>query len=46
MDFRWQNRQLHDATEKRQKTDANELWLYFREVIEWVEATFPHYRKE
>ncbi|MCZ7552434.1 MAG: DUF262 domain-containing protein [Anaerolineales bacterium] len=26
--------------------NANELWLYFQEVIHWVEAVFPKYRKE
>ena len=26
--------------------NANELWLYFRGVIEWVKATFPVYRRE
>ena len=26
--------------------DASELWDFFREVIYWVESTFPHYRKE
>jgi hypothetical protein len=26
--------------------NANELWLYFRSVIGWVEATFPTYRRE
>ena len=25
---------------------ANELWLHFCKVIDWVEATFPNYRKE
>lgn len=25
---------------------ANPLWLYFQEVINWIEATFPQYRKE
>ncbi len=25
---------------------ANELWLYFKRVIDWVEATFPVKRKE
>ncbi|MBK7218666.1 MAG: HNH endonuclease [Candidatus Promineofilum sp.] len=25
---------------------ANELWTYFRNVIEWVKLTFPNYRKE
>ena len=27
-------------------TDANELWLYFQRVINWVKAMFPTYRKE
>jgi len=26
--------------------NANELWLYFQAVIQWVKATFPNYRKE
>lgn len=26
--------------------NANELWTYFRNVIEWVQLTFPKYRKE
>lgn len=26
--------------------NANELWIYFRNVIEWVNLTFPTYRKE
>lgn len=26
--------------------NANELWTYFRNVIEWVQLTFPIYRKE
>ncbi len=26
--------------------NANELWLYFRGLIEWVQLTFPVYRKE
>jgi len=29
----------HDA-------NANALWIYFRSVIEWVQLTFPKYRKE
>lgn len=32
-------RHQHDAS-------ANPLWLYFQSVIGWVEATFPHYRRE
>lgn len=26
--------------------DANELWLYFQSVINWVKTIFPKYRKE
>jgi Protein of unknown function DUF262/HNH endonuclease len=26
--------------------NANELWTYFQNVINWVELTFPKYRKE
>lgn len=26
--------------------NANELWLYFQGVVNWIEATFPTYRKE
>lgn len=25
-------------------TNCNDLWLYFQTVINWVKATFPHYR--
>ena len=27
-------------------SNANELWLYFRRVIDWVTVLFPNYRKE
>ena len=27
-------------------SDASELWEFYREVIYWIETTFPHYRKE
>lgn len=27
-------------------TNANELWLYFKSVIDWVGVVFPKYRKE
>lgn len=26
--------------------NANELWLYFQSVINWVKTTFPNYRRE
>lgn len=28
------------------KPNANELWLYFQNVISWVKVIFPKYRKE
>lgn len=30
----------------QQDPNANELWTYYRSVIEWVRLTFPKYRKE
>jgi hypothetical protein len=30
----------------QQDASANPLWLYFQNVIGWVEATFPRYRRE
>lgn len=31
---------------QQHKPNANELWLYFQNVIAWVKATFPKWRKE
>jgi hypothetical protein len=31
---------------QQHKPNANELWLYFQQVIAWVRATFPQYRRE
>lgn len=31
---------------QQHKPNANELWLYFKSVIEWVAVTFPKKRKE
>ena len=28
------------------ESNANELWLYFQSVINWVKVTIPKYRKE
>lgn len=28
------------------KPNANELWIYFKNVIDWAKLTFPRYRKE
>jgi hypothetical protein len=30
----------------KDEPNANELWLYFQGVINWVKAVFPKYRKE
>jgi len=32
--------------EHQHKSNANELWLYFQSVINWIKAVFPNYRKE
>lgn len=31
---------------QQHKPNANELWLYFQNVMAWVKATFPTYRRE
>jgi hypothetical protein len=33
-------------SENQHEATANELWLYFQNVINWIEVTFPEYRKE
>ena len=30
----------------QKEPNANELWLYFNSVINWVKTVFPNYRKE
>ena len=41
------NGNIEDYMSKNQhKPNANELWSYFRNVIEWVKLTFTTYRKE
>lgn len=38
---------IEDYMSKNQhEPNANEIWLYFQSVINWVKATFPKYRKE
>lgn len=32
--------------QKQHEPNANELWLYFQNVINWVKVVFPKYRKE
>ena len=42
-----QGDQIKDYMSKHQHDpNANELWTYFRNVIEWVRATFTTYRRE
>ena len=33
-------------SKNQHEPNANELWLYFQSVINWVSVTFPTYRKE
>lgn len=41
------NNNVIDYMAKNQhEPNANELWLYFQSVINWVKALFPKYRKE
>ena len=32
--------------ENQHKPNANELWLYFQNLINWIQVVFPKYRKE
>lgn len=32
--------------EHQHEPNANELWLYFQSVINWIKVVFPNYRKE
>lgn len=33
-------------SEHQHDADANELWIYYQSVIDWVKRIFPNYRKE
>lgn len=33
-------------SQNQHEPNANELWLYFQSVINWVKAVFPKYRRE
>lgn len=46
--IQWQS---NDSIEKymaehQHEPNANELWLYFQSVINWIKVVFPNYRKE
>ena len=41
------NGKIEEYMAKHQnEPNANELWLYFQSVINWVQAVFPNYRNE
>jgi len=41
------NGKIEEYMAKNQnKQNANELWLYFQKVINWIKAVFQNYRKE
>ena len=40
------NRVEEYMSDNQNKPTANELWLYFASVINWIETVFPVYRKE
>lgn len=44
----WKNKGEIEAYMSAHQHDpnANELWMYFKSVIDWVKLTFPKYRKE
>lgn len=33
-------------SEHQHDEDANELWMYYQDVVDWVKRLFPNYRKE
>lgn len=41
------NKAIEDyMSEHQHDTDANELWMYYQDVLDWVKRLFPVYRKE
>ncbi|OIP60077.1 MAG: HNH endonuclease [Ignavibacteria bacterium CG2_30_36_16] len=36
----------HYMAENQHEPNANEIWLYFQSVINWVKTVFPKYRRE
>jgi hypothetical protein len=36
----------HYMAKQQDEPNANDLWLYFQSVINWVKVVFPKYRKE
>ncbi len=46
--IKWINNNYIEAymAKHQRDTNANEIWLYFQNVINWVKLIFPKYRKE
>ena len=46
--IKWKNKDHIERymAEHQHNPNANEIWLYFQSVINWVKAIFPNYRKE
>lgn len=41
------NKTIEDyMSEHQHDKDANELWMYYQDVLDWVKRVFPVYRKE
>lgn len=41
------NKSIEDyMSEHQHDEDANELWMYYQDVIDWIKRLFPSYRKE
>lgn len=41
------NKTIEDyMSEHQHDSDANELWMYYQDVLDWVKRLFPNYRKE
>jgi hypothetical protein len=46
--IKWQSNDSIEnyMAEHQHEPNANELWLYFQSVINWIKVVFPNYRKE
>lgn len=42
-----ENKEIEEyMAEHQHDNDANELWIYYQSVIDWVKRLFPNYRRE
>lgn len=46
--IKWKSEDLIEKymSTHQHKSNANELWLYFQAVIDWIQSVFSNYRKE